>query len=603
MSRWLWRCLASFLVCLAAAPSWAGHAYAQFGDIKYPPGFSHFDYVNPNAPKKGQIAIVANSIASNFDKYNPFTLKGTSPPGMEGLVFESLLTGNMDEPSTAYGLLAEDVTVAPDGRSVTFRLNPKARFQNGDPVLARDVKHSFDMLNSKAAAPQYPAYFEGVLAAVTTGERTIRFDLKRTDPELPMIVGSLPVFSHKWGLVDGKAKAFDKIVTELPIASGPYKIGPITYGRDITYVRDKSYWGAELNVRRGTFNFDRVTYRLYNDNVAAFEAFKAGEFDFIQAFISKDWVRQYKGKKWDSGELIKQTLPHRNAAGFQGFVFNTRLGKLSDPRVRLALDLCMDFEWMKRQLFYNVYARLPSYFSNSEYEAKGLPAADELTLLEPLRKKLRPEVFTESVPLPPTTTPPGSLRANLRRARDLFKEAGWTIQDGVMRNAQGEPFVLEVLDNSPSFGKIITQLKRNMDKLGIELNYKVVDYAVYEKRMRNFEFEMISLSMSGQLIPGSELFQRYHSSLARTPGSSNYGGVSDPAVDALIVKVTSAHTRPELATALRALDRVLRHGHYAALHWFTNNFRVSYRGGRFGQPPPPAYYQPESWALSCWWSL
>ena len=603
MGRKVWWCLASFLACWAAVPAWAAHAYAQFGDVKYPPGFAHFLHVNPNAPKGGQIAIVANSIASNFDKYNPFTLKGTEPPGMEGLVFETLLTGSTDEPATAYGLLAEDITLSADRKAVTFRLNPKARFQNGDPVLARDVKHSFDMLTSKAAAPQYPAYFAAVAAAVIVNERTIRFDLKRADPELPMIVGSLPVFSHKWGMVDGKAKPFDQIVTELPIASGPYKIGPITYGRDITYVRDKNYWGADLNVRKGMFNFDRITYRLYTDNVASFEAFKAGEFDFIQAFISKDWVRQYKGKKFDSGELVKRTLPHRNAAGFQGFVFNTRLGKLSDPRVRLAFDLCMDFEWMNRQLFYNIYKRLPSYFANSEYEAQGLPQADELALLQPLRAKLRPEVFTEPVPLPPTTTPPGSLRHNLRRARDLFKEAGWTIQDGVMRNAKGEPFTLEILDNSPSFGKIITQLKRNMEKLGIELSYKVVDYAVFEKRVKNFEFEAMSLALRGQLIPGSELHQRYHSSLAGTTGSSNLGGVADPAIDALLEKVTAAQTRPELATAVRALDRVLRHGHYAALHWYSNTFRVAYRGGRFGMPEPPPYYQPEGWALAYWWSL
>ena len=603
MSRRLWWCLVTFLACLVAAPSWAAHAYAQFGDIKYPPGFDHFDHVNPNAPKGGQIAIVANSIASSFDKYNPFTLKGTEPPGMTGLLFETLLTGNSDEPATAYGLLAEDVTVSDDRKAVTFRLNPRARFQNGDPVLAIDVKHSFDMLTSKQAAPQYPAYFSGIAKAVILNERTIRFDLKRADPELPMIVGGLPVFSHKWGMVNGKAKPFDQIVLDMPIASGPYKMGPINYGRDITYVRDKSYWGADLNVRKGTYNFDRITYRLYADNVASFEAFKAGEFDFIQAFISKDWVRQYKGKKWDSGELVKRTLVHGNAAGFQGFVFNTRLGKLSDPRVRLAFDLCMDFEWMRRQLFYNIYDRLPSYFANSEYEAKGLPGPDELALMEPLRGKLKPEVFTQPVPLPPSTNPPGSLRDNLRRARDLFKEAGWTIQDGVMRNAKGEPFTLELLDNSPSFGKIFTHLQRNLGKLGIEFSYKVVDYAVYEKRMRNFEFEVISLALRGQQVPGAELHQYYHSSLAKMPGSSNLGGVSDPAIDAILDKIGSAQTRPELASAVRVLDRLMRHGHYAALHWFSNNFRVSYRGGRFGMPEPPPYFQPEGWALAYWWSL
>lgn len=603
MSRWLWGCLAWALACFVALPSWAAHAYAQFGDIKYPPGFKHFDYVRPDAPKGGKIALYAPTIASNFDKYNPFTLKGTEPPGLETLIFETLLIGNMDEPATAYGLLAEDISVAPDGRSVTFRLNPKARFHNGDPVLARDVKHSFDQLSSKLAAPQYPAYFSGVAAAVVLGERTIRFDLTRADPELPLIVGSLPVFSHKWGMVDGKAKPFDQIVTDTPIGSGPYKIGPMVYGRDITYVRDPKYWAADLNVRKGMFNFDQVTFRLYNDNIAAFEAFKAGEFDFIQSFVSKDWVRQYRGSKFDSGELVKKTLPHGNPASFQGFIFNVRKPYLKDPRVRRAIGLTLDYEWMNRQIFYYIYQRLPSYFTNSEYEAKGMPGADELALLEPLRAKLAPEVFTQAVPMPPSTNAPRSLRQNLREARDLLKAAGWTLKDGQLRNAKGERMTIEFLDNSPSMGRIITQMARNLDKLGIESSYRVVDYAVYEKRQKNFEFDIVSLSVRGRPIPGSELKQFFHSSMADMPGSSNLNGIADPAVDALIDKVMRAKTRPELAVAVRALDRVLRHGYYAVNHWYSNSFRVAYRGGRFGFPQPPTYYQPEGWVLSCWWSL
>ena len=603
MGRWM-RLLLGMWLCWMAGPLWAAHAYAQFGDIKYPAGFAQFDYVRPDAPKRGRIAVVANSIASNFDKYNLFTLKGTEPPGLDTLVFETLLVGNQDEPATAYGLLAGDVSVAADGRSATFRLNPKARFQNGDPVLALDVKQSFDRLNSKAASPQYPAYFAAVSAAVLVNERTIRFEFKSPDPELPLIVGSLPVFSHKWGLLNGKLKPFDQIVTDEPIASGPYKIGPVDYGRDITYLRDPHYWAADLNVRKGQFNFDRVTYRMYKDNVTAFEGFKAGEFDFIQSFISKDWVRQYKGKKFDSGELIKQTLPHSNAVSFQGFIFNTRLPKFSDPRVRQAIDLCMDFEWMSRQLFYNIYQRLPSYFTNSEYEAKGLPGADELALLAPMRSQLAPEVLTQAVPMPPSTHAPRSLRGNLLLARDLLKAAGWDLKDGQLRNAKGERFTIEFLDNSPSMGRIVTQMTRNLEKLGIEASYRVVDFAVFEKRQKNFEFDVVSRAAQGRLLPGSELYQSYHSSQANTVGSSNLSGIADPVVDMLLAKITSARTRPELAVAVRALDRVLRHGHYAVTHWYSNTHRVAYRGARFGQPvKPPLYYQPEGWVLSCWWSL
>jgi len=596
-------CMGLALLAGWPAVAWAAHAYAQFGDIAYPPGFSHFKYVNPQAPKRGELSLVAPQLANNFDKYNPFTLKGTEPPGIESLVFETLLVGNMDEPATAYGLLADDVTVAPDQLSVTFHLNPRARFHNGDPVLALDVKHAFDMLTSKQAAPQYPAYFGGVKAVVVVDERTVRFDFRRPDAELPLIVGNLPVFSHKWGMVNGKLKPFDQIVTDVPIGSGPYKIGSGEIGKDITYVRDPAYWGAALNTRKGQFNFNRITFRMYNDNVAAFEGFKAGEFDYIQNFISKDWVRQYKGAKFDSGELVKRKLEHHNPATFQGFIFNTRLPKFQDPRVREAIDLAMDYEWMNRQLFYGIYTRLNSYFGNSDYEAKGLPEGPELALLAPLRAQLRPEVFSQAVPQPPNTNAPGSLRANLRRARDLLAQAGWTLKDGALRNAKGEPFTIEFLDNSPSMGRVVAPYIRNLAKLGIQADYRVIDFAVYEKRIKRFEFEVQSLANGRRLIPGNELFQSYHSSMASQEGSSNLMGIRDPAIDALLVQVQSAKTRDELTVAVRALDRVLRHGHHAVLHWYSNNFRTAYRGNKFGIPEPPRYYSPESWVMSCWWSL
>lgn len=592
------------LLGLQAGVSWAGHAYSQFDEPLYPAGFSHFSHVNPKAPKGGEFALVAPVIANSFDKYNPFTLKGTAPPGLSALVFETLLTGNFEEPTTAYALLAEDVSVAPDGRSVTFRLHPKARFHNGDAVLARDVKHSFDMLTSKLASPQYSAYFGGVSRVEVLGERLIRFDFRRPDPDLPLIVGSLPVFSHKWGEVkgqQGQRKPFDQIVREHPIASGPYRIGKVVSGRDITYERDRSYWGADLNVRRGQFNFDRITYRMYLDNVTAFEGFKAGEFDFIESYISKDWVRAYKGKRFDSGELVKKTLPHRNAANFQGFIFNTRVDKFKDVRVRQAIGLAMDFEWMNRQLFYGIYSRITSYFTNSDYEAKGLPSAQELALLEPWRRSLDSAVFTQSAPLPPSTTPPGSLRANLRQARDLLAAAGWRLQDGVLRNAKGEAFTIEFLDNSPSMGRVITPLLRNLERLGIQAQYRVVDYAVYEKRMKRFEYEMVSLALPGQEVPGAELRQYYHSSQVDVEGSSNLIGVKDPVVDGLIEKVAQARTRAELVVVLRALDRVMRHQHYFVPHWYSRTFRVAWRGGRFGMQEPPPHYRPDAWALSSWW--
>ena len=582
---------------------WAAHAYAQFGDIKYPEGFSHFSYVNPVAPKGGEIAMVSPSRASSFDKYNPFTLKGTAPPGLGSLMLETLLTGNSDEPTTAYGLLAEDVSVAKDKLSVTFRLNPLARFHNGDPVLALDVKYSFDRLTSKEAAPQFRTYFSEVASVVVVSEREIRFNFNRANAELPLIVGSMSVFSHKWGA----DKPLDKIITDVPIGSGPYKLGQVDFGKDIQYVRDNNYWAKNLNVRKGLFNFDRISYRIYKDTTAQFEGFKAGEFDYIQAFVAREWARGYKGKLFDNGTLIKKELQHGNAGDFQGFMFNTRLPKFKDARVRQAIGLAMDYEWMNRQLFYQAYTRVRGYFVGSDFEAKDLPDTDELNLLEPMRDKLDPAIFTQAVPLPPVTSlDPASghtLRDHLRLARDLLTQAGWTYRDGALRNAKGEAFTIEFLDNSGSMGRVVTPYAKNLEKLGFKVVYKVVDFAVLQKRMDVFDFELISNRIGGSEAPGTELLERFGSKSADTEGSSNIIGVKDPAVDALLDKVVAAQTRGQLVAACKALDRVLRHGHYSVPHWYGSVHRVSWRAGRFEQPNiTPRFYQPESWIQSTWWA-
>ena len=596
----------TFLLCLGLAfsPSvWAAHAYAQFGDIKYPEGFSHFSYVNPTAPKGGEISMVSPSRASSFDKYNPFTLKGNAPPGLGSLMLETLLTGNSDEPTTAYGLLAQDLSVAKDKLSVTFRLNPLAKFHNGDPVLAMDVKYSFDRLTSKEAAPQFRTYFSEVASVVVVSDREVRFNFKRANAELPLIVGSMAVFSHKWGA----DKPLDKVITDVPIGSGPYKLGQVDFGKDIQYVRDNNYWAKNLNVRKGMFNFDRISYRLYKDTTAQFEGFKAGEFDYIQAFVAREWARGYKGKLFDKGTLIKKELEHGNAGDFQGFMFNTRLPKFKDARVRQAIGLAMDYEWMNRQLFYQAYTRVRGYFVGSDFEAKDLPDTDELNLLEPMRDKLDPAIFTQAVPLPPVTSlDPASghtLRDHLRQARDLLTQAGWTYRDGALRNDKGEPFTIEFLDNSGSMGRVVTPYAKNLEKLGFKVVYKVVDFAVLQKRMDVFDFELISNRIGGSEAPGTELLERFGSKSADTEGSSNIIGVKDPAVDALLDKVVAAQTRGQLVAACKALDRVLRHGHYSVPHWYGSVHRVSWRAGRFEQPNiTPRFYQPESWIQSTWWA-
>ncbi len=584
------------LAAMFAAPAaWGAHAYAQFGDIKYPMGFAHFEWVNPNAPKGGNLDLVPPLRITNLDKLNPFILKGTAPPALSPLVLETLLTGTMDEPTTAYGLLAEDVEVARDGLSVTFRLNPAARFHDGKPVMAADVKYTFDRLMSKEAAPQYRVVYGDVKRAVVTGPRTVRFDLARASAELPLLVGSLAVFSRDWGA----GKPFDQVIMDMPIGSGPYRIKSMD--RDVTYERDPKYWARELGVRRGMYNFDRVTYKIYKDNTAQTEAFKAGEFDYLRTFSAREWARVYVGKKFDSGELIRAELPTKNAGDFQGYWINTRREKFKDVRVRQALTLAFDFEWMNRRLMYNSYIRCTSWFNGSDFEATGLPGDDELKVLQPLRKQLSARVFNEEVPLPPSTNPPANLRDNLRKARELLAAAGWTYRDGALRNAKGEAFTLEYLDSAGG-ERVITPWFQALAKLGIQGEYRRADFALIQKRLDVFDFDLFTIRVPGNEAPGADLVARFASDQADVEGSSNLIGIKDPAVDAILNLVVEAGTRPELIARLRALDRVLRHGHYVVPQWYSNTFRVAYRGGKFEQPEvKPLYYVPDDWVVSTWW--
>ena len=589
------------MVCLAPA-SWAAHAYAQFGDIKYAPGFTHFDYVNPDAPKGGEIRMVPPTRPTNFDKFNPFTLRGTAPYGLGILLIESLLTGNSEEPTTAYGLLADDVTLAPDKLSVTFHLNDKARFHNGAPVLAADVLHSYTQLTSKLAAPQYRTIYAEVKGVTVLAERVVRFDFLTPNPELPLVVGGMPVFSRDWGQVNGQAKPFDKIVSEIPMGSGPYKVASPAMGRDITYVRDPAYWGVNLPSRKGQFNFDRISFKIYLDETSRFEGLKAGEFDFLREFISRNWARQYTGKAFTSGELVKRAFENRNPGDFQGYVFNLRKPRFQDVRVRKAIGLAMDFEWMNRQLFYGLYKRVNGYFPNSEFHAEGLPKPDELALLEPLRAKLKPEVFGP-VPVSPSTTPPGSLRDNLRQAQALLREAGWTYRDGALRNAAGEAFTMEFLNDQPSLVRLVGPFQKALEKLGITLTYRIVDFSLGKQKMDAFDFEITTLRLPGSTAPGGELLELFGSKAAATHGSSNVWGIADPAVDALLQKVVTAKTRPELSAAMRALDRVLTNGYYSVPQYYGDAFLIGYRPRPFVLPATvPPYYQPDTWAMSTWWA-
>lgn len=600
------RVLIIFLLTMAglmgSGGTWAAHAYAQFGDIKYAPGFTHFAYVNPAAPKGGEIRMVPPTRPTNFDKFNPYTLRGTTPYGIDTLMVESLLVGNSEEPTTAYGLLADDVEVAPDKLSATFRLNAKARFHDGSPVLALDVLHSYTQLVSKLAAPQFRTIYAEVKGVVVVSDRVVRFDFASPNPELPLVVGGMPVFSRNWGKSGGIAKPFDKIVTDVPIGSGPYKLPSNKMGRDITYVRDATYWGADLPTRKGLFNFDRITYKIYLDETSRFEGLKAGEYDFGREFSSRNWARQYYGKAFTSGELIKRAFENRNPGDFQGYVFNLRKPKFQDIRVRQAIGLAIDFEWMNRQLFYGIYKRVNGYFPNSEFHAEGLPKPDELALLEPLRDKLAPGVFGP-VPVGASTAPPSSLRENLRKAQSLLKDAGWEYKNGALRNAKGEAFTMEFLSDQPSLVRVVGPFQKALDKLGITLVYRVVDFSLSKQKMDAFDFELTTTRAPGSTSPGSELIERFGSEAAKTPGSSNIWGIADPAVDALLQKVVAATTRPDLSAAMRALDRVLTNGHYSVPQYYGDAFLIGYRPGQFVLPEViPPYYDAGNWAMSTWWA-
>ena len=586
---------------LLAAPAHAKYAIAQYGEPKYPQGFTHFDYVNPDAPRGGTLTLANPDRRTSFDKFNPFTLRGTAPPGVLGLMFETLGIGSADEPATVYGLLADDIAVAPDGASVTFHLNPAAHFNNGDPVMARDVKYSFDMLMSPQAAPGFKVLLADVKGVTVLDPRRVRFDFRRVSPDLPLLVASVPVFSSQWGVgADGKRKAFDALTFETPIASGPYLIESYDGGRRITFRRDPKYWGNDLPVRRGTYNFERIVYKLYSDDIVRLEGFKAGEFDAITEYRARSWVRSYVGKHFRDGELIKREFVHHNAAGMQGFILNLRRGLFRDVRVRQALDLALDFQWLNRQLFYNQYQRIYSYFTNSDLAARGMPSEAELKLLEPLRKSLDPAVFGPMV-VQPTTTPPASLRENLRKARELLAQAGWTYRDGALRNAKGEPFEFEFLDDGGAMGPVASAYARNLAKLGITLNFRTSDYALYQKRLEAFDFDMISLRYPDSQIPGTELLDRFGSHSADVEGSDNVIGLKDSAVDALMAALVRAQTYGDLVAAARALDRVLTHGYYIVPHWFSSTHRMAFKQYLRYPNTLPRYYTADGWLVSTWW--
>lgn len=575
--------------------AFAEHAFSLYDTPKYPAGFTHFDYVNPDAPKGGDLYLANPDRRTSFDKFNPYSLKGVAAAGLTNLMFETLAASSADEVATMYGLLADDMTIAPDRLSMTFHLNPTARFNNGDPVLAADVKYSFDTLMAKGA-PQFKVLYAEVKDCVVVDERTVRFDFKSRNHELPLLVGDVPVFSRKWA----QGTDFDKIQLTPPITSGPYMIDRYDTGRAITYKLNPDYWAKDLPTRKGMFNFGRIHYRFYKDDLARLEAFKAGEFDVVVEYSAKSWARSYQGKPFEQGRIVKRELAHSNSAGMQGFVMNLRRPQFQDVRVRKALGLALDFEWLNRQLFFNSYTRIYSFFNNSPMAATGLPSADELALLEPLRARLDPAVFGPA-PIPPTTEAPHSLRSNLLEAVELFRQAGWTYRDGALRNAKGEPFRFEILDDQSAMSRIISVYARNLQKLGIQVTQRTADFALLQQRMDEFDFDMTSIRFQDINSPGNEMFDLFGSKAADEKGSSNFWGLKDPAVDSLVSTLVKADTRKQLTAAARALDRVLLNKYIVVPHWYSSTHRIAY-WNRFGIPEKlPLYYRADPYVIAGWW--
>lgn len=598
-------CAAALLALPVRAASALGMGYTP----KYGATFSHFDYVNPNAPKGGELVL---SAAGGFDKLNPFTLRGTPPAGMGfsngflfaeyGLLFDSLTTPSEDEPFSTYGLLAEDVALAPDGLSVVFRLHPQARFSDGAPVLAADVKHSFDTLTGAQASPTFRAYWSGVKQAVVTGERSIRFDFKQRNAELHMILGQLPVFSRSWG----QGKPLDQILTEAPVASGPYVVERAEFGRGISYRRRADYWAAQLPVRRGMFNFDRVRYEYFKDRLGEEESLKVGAIDALEEGSINAWQRRYRGARFASGELVKEEIVHRRSTGMQALVFNLRQPRFADVRVRRAFALAFDFDWMNQRLFYGRRVRTQSYFQNSDDLMAGpVMSAQEEALLQQLRLRERYTAMTTGeLPRPDATgNSADGLRRQLLQARLLLNEAGWHYRDGALRNAADQPFVVEIDIASRASEAVLAGYVRNLAKLGIELRLRLRDASLIKARQDAFEFDMAVDLLAGSSSPGNELLDDLGSAAAAQKGSRNLAGIDDPVVDELIARIVDSHDRSTLAAGARLLDRFLLHQHYGVPMYYDSRYYVARKA--WLQHPDAALPQrllARSWLLTMWWA-
>lgn len=571
----------------------ARHGLSVFGDLKYPAGFSHFDYVVPDTPKDGRIVFTApfwifNQNPQTFNTFNTFILKGDAPPRME-LCFDTLMVRALDEPDAVYGLIAETVEISEDGNVYTFTLRPEARFHDESPLTAEDVAFSLMTLKEKG----HPSIRQGLRelddARVEDPHKVSLVFSGKQSRKVPLIATGMPIFSKAY------YSRYDFAQTTLtpPLSSGPYKVGRHEVGRFVEYERVKSWWAADLPVSRGHYNFDRIRLEFFRDRQVDFEAFKKGVLTFREEFTARTWATEYNFPAVQDGRVIREEIPDGRPSGAQGWYLNLRRSKFSDPRVRQALGLAFDFEWTNTSLFFGAYKRTSSYFQNSAMSAKGEPDAAELALLEPWRGQVPDAVFGPAV-APPVSDGTGQDRAMLREADRLLREAGCRRDGARLLLPSGEPLAFEFLSNTNSFERVVLPYIGNLERLGIRANFRVVDPAQYQSRLNDYDFDIASRRYSLSATLGEEIRQMWGSEAASQPGSSNLSGIADPAVDALINAVVAASTREEMTVAARALDRVLRAGHYWVPQWYKPIHTVA-MWDVFGHPeaPPTHGFTPE----------
>ena len=585
------RLAAILLTLLASAPVLAEptHGLSVFGELKYGPDFEHFDYVSPEAVKGGSVTLAA---LGSYDNLNPFILKGQAAAGSLG-IYDTLVARSLDESASVYGLLAESMEVPEDKRWVTFKLRREARWHDGVALTADDVVWTFDTIKEKGH-PLYRSYWRAVVKAEALDPHTVKFSFSEgNNAELPLIIGELSILpKHFW-----EEREFGDTTLDPLLGSGPYRFGRIDPGRSIEYERVEDYWGAELPVNVGQDNFDRLRYDYYRDLTVALEALKAGDVDFRQEVIAKNWETGYDFPAVAEGRVIREELPDESTQPMQAIVMNLRKPKFQDRRVREALAYTYDFEWMNENLFYGAYQRTKSFFQNSEMQATGLPEGRELEILEQFRDDVPPELFTEEFTLPETDGS-GNLRANYREALKLFEEAGWSVKDGKMTDeTSGEVFEMDMIIRQPSVEKVALTWAKALERVGITLKVRVIDTAQYEKRVEDFDFDVITDIWVQSENPGNEQVDYWGSATANEPGARNTMGIANPVIDAIIELIIAASSREELIAAARALDRVLLHERYLIPQYFGPTYRVAY-WDKFSHPETPPR---KAFGFNTWW--